>query len=292
MYYNKLYKITKAGRIGLATGLGGMLTSITSDPLEAEVSERCRQLLAQLAKSGRFEVVAVISDRAALESRRLLGLSELLYIGNCGLETLPPHARATEVQTVKAALPYRPKMAAILEKVKARLSNYESTILEQLGEGNWSQKLVYENKETSARIHYHSIENVRIVRQILLEQLGQVAQEAGLRVVENRKAVEVRPPLEVNKGSALLRLKEAYQLNGLIFLGDDLTDLEGFRTLRLLEEQSRRESTPAFSTPFYSLAVGVSTPEMPPALALAAHLLVDGVNGVEKFLASLFAAIL
>jgi trehalose 6-phosphate phosphatase len=182
-------------------------------------------------------------------------------------------------------------MAAILEKVKARLSNYESTILEQLGEGNWLQKLVYENKETSARIHYHSIENVRIVRQILLEQLGQVAQEAGLRVVENRKAVEVRPPLEVNKGSALLRLKEAYQLNGLIFLGDDLTDLEGFRTLRLLEEQSRRESTPAFSTPFYSLAVGVSTPEMPPALALAAHLLVDGVNGVEKFLASLFAAI-
>ena len=145
MYYNKLHKITKAGRIGLATGLGGMLTSITLDPLQAEVSERCGQLPAQL---------------------------------------------------------------------------------------------------------------------------------------------------EVNKGSALLRLKEAYQLNGLIFLGDDLTDLEGFRTLRLLEEQSRRESTPAFSTPFYSLAVGVSTLEMPPALALAAHLLVDGVNGVEKFLASLFAAIL
>src|SRR5690349_3555653 len=78
----------ESGRCGLATDLDGTLSRLTARPDEALISEEGREALDRLVKSGRFEVIAVVSERSALASRLLVGLPELMYIGHQGLESL------------------------------------------------------------------------------------------------------------------------------------------------------------------------------------------------------------
>jgi trehalose 6-phosphate phosphatase len=64
-----------------------------------------------------------------------------------------------------------------------------------------------------------------------------VAARNGLRVSEGKKVLEVRPPLTVHKGTAIQDL--ARQLGALdagaslFFAGDDTTDEDAFRLLRV-----------------------------------------------------------
>src|SRR5689334_18314798 len=66
----------------------GTLAPIVEDPAQASVPEPTRAALRKLA--GRFALVACVSGRRSLEARRLVGVEELTYAGNHGLEVLGP----------------------------------------------------------------------------------------------------------------------------------------------------------------------------------------------------------
>lgn len=206
----KIDLLSRMGCCGLATNIDGTLSPITPDPATSWISKECREALDRLEKSGRFEVISIISGRSALECRKLVGLSNLLYLGNHGLEILFPGSE--RVEPIKAARPYQSLIAGVLEMVKYNLLHYNSESLNYVGEAEWQQKLIFENKGITASIHYRQCANTRLVRQIILEQAGEVARKAGLRLAEGRKVVEIRPPVETNKGTALSGLVENYRL--------------------------------------------------------------------------------
>jgi trehalose 6-phosphate phosphatase len=49
-----------------------------------------------------------------------------------------------------------------------------------------------------------------------------------------RMIFELRPQLAINKGTAIRDLVHELGLRGIVFIGDDLTDLDAFRALREL----------------------------------------------------------
>jgi trehalose 6-phosphate phosphatase len=70
--------------------IDGTLAPIVPDPEDAAVPEETRQVLREIAR--RYPVVACVTGRQALEGRWIVGVEELVYSGNHGLELLEPGA--------------------------------------------------------------------------------------------------------------------------------------------------------------------------------------------------------
>ena len=68
-----------------------MLAPIVDVPHDAAVPEATREELRRL--HGRYALVACISGRSGADARRIVGLDELVYVGEHGLE-LEPEATA------------------------------------------------------------------------------------------------------------------------------------------------------------------------------------------------------
>jgi trehalose 6-phosphate phosphatase len=92
--------------------------------------------------------------------------------------------------------------------------------------------------------------------------------------------LEVRPPVELNKGRGVRRLVEETSIRAAAYVGDDTTDLDAFAALRELVDEKQLT---------YALCVGVRSDETPSELEARADLLVDGPRGVRTLLAALAA---
>ena len=90
------------------------------------------------------------------------------------------------------------------------------------------------------------------------------------RVREGKMVVELRPPVEVDKGAAVEALVRAYGLRRGIYLGDDASDVEAFGAMHVHG--------------FPGLAVGVIGQETPQGVAEQADFTLNGVGDVERFL--------
>ncbi|HEX9378287.1 MAG TPA: trehalose-phosphatase, partial [Gaiellaceae bacterium] len=72
------------GQAALFLDVDGVLAPIVPRPEDARVPEETRAELRRL--NGRYALVACISGRASAEAQRIVGISELVYVGNHGLE--------------------------------------------------------------------------------------------------------------------------------------------------------------------------------------------------------------
>jgi trehalose 6-phosphate phosphatase len=166
------------------------------------------------------------------------------------------------------------------------LSSARERLARQYGSGNAPAHstlhgILFENKGVTASIHYRLADDPAQAEAVLGALLGELAAQHGLVITQGRMVWEIRPPLAINKGTAARHLVEQYGLRSVIFLGDDRTDADAFRVLRELRDQD------ACAT----LSVGVAAPETPPIVRELADVMVDGVAGVETFLAQLNAVV-
>ena len=90
--------------------------------------------------------------------------------------------------------------------------------------------------------------------------------------------LEVRPPVDIDKGRGLRRLLSDADLKAAVYVGDDRTDVDAFDGLRALVEQGRLGA---------AACVGVRSDETPRELEEAADALVDGPPGVRELLEAL-----
>jgi trehalose 6-phosphate phosphatase len=84
--------------------------------------------------------------------------------------------------------------------------------------------------------------------------------------------LEIRPPIDSDKGTAVQRLLADQGLRRALYAGDDTTDLDAFRGLDGLE---------------LAIRVAVGSDEAPDGLGQAADLVVDGPEGLAAVLAQL-----
>ena len=242
--------------LALAADFDGTLSTITPNPKLARIHLRCRDSLAKLCDE--LPLVAVLSGRPVEEVRQLVGLPAVVYLGNHGLERWEEENRYVEPR----ALGYAPVIRSILARARQELK---------------LSGVLFQDKGITASIHYRSARDPAVASKRIALLLRELAAEPGLTVVEGRRVVELRPPLDLNKGTALLDLLQRYAVRSIIYAGDDETDLDAFRAIHRWGLQDDRRA----------LAVGVISPEMPSRLLEETDLRVEGVKGVADFLAIL-----
>lgn len=194
----------------------GTLAPIASHPDLAAVPAETRAAIATLVRQPGV-TVCIVSGRAAADARRVVGVDGVWVIGNHGAEVLRPDG-GHEVDP--AAALYAGAMertAAALEPVVARVA------------GAW-----VENKQFTLTVHIRGVADAAVPQ--LRQAVGNIVAGEGLTVRDGKKVIEVRPPVPVDKGTAVVAL--ARRLGALapgasvLFAGDDVTDEDAFRALR------------------------------------------------------------
>jgi trehalose 6-phosphate phosphatase len=209
-------------RVGIFLDVDGTLAPIVERPELAEVPEEARAELRRLRD--RYSLVACISGRTGADAWRLVGVDGIVYVGVHGLE-LAPDADAWRA-------PLRP-FAAL----------------------DWPW---IEDKGLTVAFHWREAPDETAAR-AELEEIAEKARAAGLEVRWGRKVLELRPPVDADKGMAVETLLAEHGLRRGLYAGDDTTDLDGFRGLEGCEVAVR---------------VAVISTEAPPGLREAADIVV------------------
>ena len=182
-------------RAALFFDVDGVLAPIVARPEDARVPEETRAELRRL--DDRYALVACISGRGGDEARRIVGVPELTYVGNHGLE------------------------------LDARAIGWGRRLQDFLDDVDWPAT---ENKGLTASLHYRGSEDEDAARAALLDVKTR-AERAGFVARFGRKVLEVLPPLDVHKGTAVRQLLAERDLSRALYAGDDTTDLDAFRAL-------------------------------------------------------------
>ena len=244
----------------LVSDIDGTLSVIAATPGAAIITDDIRASLARLAS--RLDVVAIVSGRSAPIASTMVGLPELVYIGNHGMERL----HQDEIWQ-------NPEAAAAITAIAAAAAAVDAAFAAEAGTG-W---LLVENKGVSATIHYRLAPDPIAAQALLLPVISAAAARHGLIVTEGRLIFELRPNVPINKGSAIADLVARHGLRGLLFLGDDLTDVDGFLALQALRAAGAIDG----------LAIGVLGVESHPRVRETMDAGIPGVSAAAALLAAL-----
>jgi len=231
----------------LVTDVDGTLSRIVSRPEQATVDDNIRASLRQIV--GRVALVAIVTGREESVARSMVGLPELTYVGNYALDTVS--AEVVEEDDLDAA---RVLVRTLLEPFPC---------------------VEIEEKGVSFALHYRNcIDNT--MRERILTLVSPVAAAAGGKLLEGKQVVEVVPVRLPDKSNAVARLLREREIQGVVYLGDDLGDVPVF------QQMSRRRTQ---GLPSLSLAVVDS--ETHEAVLESADMYLDGVDEVHAFLSAL-----
>jgi trehalose 6-phosphate phosphatase len=237
----------------------GTLAPIAARPDESVVPDEARAALETLA--GRYALVACISGRRATDARRLVGLDELVYVGNHGFETLHPGELEPRLD---------PTVGERAERTRRFVSTLDPSRLGAVG-------IRLEDKGPIQALHWRGAQS-QAAAELQAKEVAALAQAAGLVPRWGRKVLELRPVAGIDKGAAVTGLLRDTGVARALYGGDDVTDLDAFRALRWMRSSDRLDA---------ALCVGVASDEAPPELAEQADLLVAGTEEFVDLLRSL-----
>jgi len=255
--------LLRQGRSALVTDIDGTISPIVARPEEAVVLPEARNALAGLRHW--LAAVAVVTGRSVADARAMVGVDGLVYIGNHGLEVY----RNGAAEVVTEAQPWVARMAQLLAQVNFNLDP-------ALKSG-----VIVEDKGVSASIHYRLAPDPDGVRTHLLGLLSKGTQTTGIRVEEGRRVLNLLPPLNINKGTAVTWLVAEHKLDGVVYFGDDVTDTHAFRALEVLRQTDHVRT----------LSIGVVGPETAPTVRQHADAAVPSVTAVAEVLSGVLAGL-
>ena len=253
-------EVLRRSPAGLVTDIDGTISAIAATPGAATVAPAARAALDRLRSS--LTLIGIVTGRAAAVAEGMVGIEGLVYIGNHGMERR--HAGAEWAH---------PEANAEAAAMGSALREFTAEI-ERLG---WAEGVVVEDKRLSGSIHYRLAPDQAAAYETLLPLAVATAEKYGLLVTSGRQILEFRPNVVVNKGTAIIDLVAGYRLRGVVFLGDDLTDVDGFRALRVLRDRGE----------VAALMVGVLSAETPPEVVANVDVTVRDVDACAALLTAL-----
>lgn len=246
-------------RAAILLDVDGTLAPIVQQPSQARVPATTRELLARLAD--RYAVVACVSGRRASEARALVSIGTITYLGSHGAELL----RAGWTEPV-----LDPRLEEWAQRVHEFGLQTDSLDLHRT-------RVRLEDKGAILAYHWRAAPDQKLAR-AAVEAVAARAQALGFRAHWGRKVLEVRPPVQFDKGVGVASLLDGLDLDTAMYVGDDLTDVDAFRSIVQLAEEGRIAR---------AIRIGVRSPEAPEEILSQADLLVDGPAGVHELLSLL-----
>lgn len=228
----------------------GTLAPVREDPTAVEPAPKA--LAAINALTGVVQRVAIVSARPVEFLRdRFATLDDVDLYGLYGLERGHPSG---DIITEEGALPWVPAMAGLAERARNELP--EGTLVEY--------------KRLSVALHYRTAPQLAPA----IERWGRdQAERLGLRVQLGRMVLELKPPVDRDKGMVI---DELVQSAGCAwYFGDDVSDIKAFAALRARE---------AADPDFFGICVAVANPETGDEVSTAADLTIDSPEALGDFL--------
>ncbi|MEL7209696.1 MAG: trehalose-phosphatase [Actinomycetota bacterium] len=222
----------QSSRPAVIVDFDGTLSEIVTDPSQATPVAGAVDALSALARSGCRTVV--LSGRpAGFLVAALAGVEpEVRLVGHSGLESV----MAGQVVVDDAVADWLPVVRDAVAELGRRVP----------------EGVDLEDKGLSLALHFRRSPELAPA---VTEVAAQWAAETGLSMKPGRMNVELRPPVAVDKGTAVRRFLDD-DIDWVLFAGDDLVDLPAFDAVRQAAGVG------------YCVAVG--SDELPAALAEAA----------------------
>jgi trehalose-phosphatase len=234
-------------RSALLLDVDGTLAPIVARPEASMVPADVLALLGELVEA--YALVGCVSGRAAPETVRLVPVPGIRIAGNHGLELLVD-GEVRLAGGVEEWLDDVQRTAAVLAPIA-------------LEAGGW-----VEDKGASLSVHFREAPDPTAARALLEARGVPLIAAAGLVSRWGRMTLEARPPVPVDKGSAVEELLAGCPAaRWSLYAGDDRTDLDAFAAV--------------------DIAVAVRSDETPDELLAAADITVDGTDGLAGLLRAL-----
>ena len=240
-------------RLGLVVDFDGTIAEIAPTPDEARISAVCAETLDRLSQ--KLTVVSVVSGRSIEDLYPKVQIERLVYFGNHGAEILEQGNVTLAQGACQAEIAIEPLFNLLFASAD--------------GPG-----MVWQNKGFSASVHYRTAPNPRAAKNRLSAVLADIPIPQGIEFFWGKQVLEIRSSAGLHKGSAVTDLIKRWRLQGLIFIGDDMTDVDGMRALKGLNKE----------TQFQSISVAVVDDDSPSDLLSLADCGVMGVTGTEELL--------
>lgn len=199
------------GELAVFLDYDGTLTPIVDDPDDALLSDEMRSAITELAAT---TLVAIVSGRDLEDVRSKVGIDGLAYAGSHGFDIRHPDG-SSEQLAVEAL---------------GALDAAEEVLEERVGEVPGAR---VERKRFAIAVHDRAVEDPA-----LRERLAAIVEEVGrdhaeLRSTGGKRIHELRPDIDWDKGRAIeMLLAELGAEDRVpIYVGDDLTDEDGFRAV-------------------------------------------------------------
>jgi len=237
-------------RSGVYTDFDGTLAPIVEDPAAARALRGTAEALRALAD--RYARVGVISGRPVRFLLANVAAPRVDLWGEYGLERVVDG----DVRAAEGAASWRDAVEGVAARADV------AGVAERV-----------ERKSLSVTLHWRADpQREAAVRTWAAEE----AARTGLEILPARKAVELRPPLRRDKGTALS--EAAAGLGAACFMGDDRGDLAAFDALDRLA-----------SAGMHVTRIAVRSTEMPDELERRADVVVDGPHGALDLLRALLS---
>lgn len=214
-----LPKIENAPRVVFFLDYDGTLTPIVDKPARAVLSPKTKFILKKLSEDKRI-IVSIVSGRSLSQIRKFIGLKNIYYAGNHGLEI---------------ALGERSYIIPEAKKSLALIRSLKKALLRELKSIRSAE---VEDKGIILAIHYRRVRKSLIpqIKKIFLEVTRPHLKSKKIRIAKGKKVLEIRPSVEWDKGKYCLyllnRLKRKNKRILPVYIGDDVTDEDAFRVLR------------------------------------------------------------
>lgn len=221
--FNHLYlienKIKRYNSVVLFLDYDGTLTPIVKTPNAAVCSAKTRKILKDLA--GQNEItICIISGRSLEDIKSKVKIKNIYYGGCHGLKLSGPKINFTYPEILK----YRPVIRKINSILKSNFKKFTGVLIE--------------NKKLTVAFHYRNLASSLVpkAKKIFYDILKPY--KGKIRITHGKKVLEVRPFLKWDKGKAcrhilkLLKSQKGTKKMLPVYIGDDITDEDAFKSLK------------------------------------------------------------
>lgn len=211
----KLYaQFRKFEHLLLFLDFDGTLVSLQKAHQQSTLSKNRKNLLSQLVQEKKFQVI-LISGRPVEFLKSRIGLRNLFYVGNHGLEISGPQFKFQMANQSG----WKRRITKLTRDLSGMVKSHPGVTVEPKG--------------LSVALHYRGLSPARAK---LFHKLVRKFKEnlpPFTKLISGKKVYEFRPNTRDNKGTAVKRILKRFKSAQVfpLYAGDDLTDEAGFKAV-------------------------------------------------------------
>ncbi|MCB0880258.1 MAG: trehalose-phosphatase [Thermoleophilia bacterium] len=253
----------------LLLDVDGVLAPIVDDPAAAAVPQSTIDVVNRAVD--RCALVGIVTGRGLERAREMVPAPGAWYAALHGTRIVSPDGVESLCEVTQAAREHVALAAQLAQTV------------------GWQ----YEDKGAAVAIHFRQRGNLgqQVDPAHVRAQLMTVINPLKVEVHDAKQVLEVKPKGARTKGDAIAILAAAApeRARTVVFVGDDRTDLDGFRVIDALRSGERVLETAA-EAPIRFVKVAVGSDEAPAELLEEADVVLEDQSRVEATLAALVGA--